>query len=709
MDGELYNYEGNRLGGSVMGQKEVTMCKSDGTLTYHVWILDSTDDWVQVCGEPLTDREKVIFLNEDIWPQSLCIESNRYVTRFHPHAGNQLFEFAADAPEATSVRACIHTGKELSKLEADHFVLQVRYLLLQQTLERHWQENDAWLEGLHSLTSMLELNELLHNIMHNALIAIPEVDRGFLMLFDPETQKLVPKASVGMGPTIYDFKTDLGEGIGGKVYLEGVGRIYNTEQGFEAISNIRHHNMKNLMAAMENTEGDSNLTAMAVPVRMNKAKLGVMIVHQIHKKRKLTANDLRRLQGFADQAAIAITNARLFSDLRETNEYLVKRNHIHEVFTKLSLKDSDLIMVAKTVEQIIDLPVSLYDMTKNEWFPHYSPLSRRLMDTDLLNEWENRKDTLNVTINETSVHLYPVVNDGVPMGYFVVELHRPLRPLDTVVLEQGSALVALKMVNTYSMTDMYYKQCYEFYNELLQYKDPHLLASKSRDYGLSPDKPLFVTVIRLSGKTQVVKNRETHQRMLIAALHKELGSLNNLLFGFHDKVTIIMNATSESQQEFLIQKLNDVAKFWSNKNGPILMGGIGRLYLGLENVTRSSEEANKSLAYLSSRRTPGFISYESIGINRLFLNQQTDEIKQFIEEAFEPLRSPKAQASDLELTLRTYIAVNRNIPETAQRLHIHQNTLYHRLRKIEEALSVDLNDSSVWLKLLLACHLSESY
>lgn len=680
-----------------------------GKCTYHVWILDSSEDWVHICGGTLTDRDKTIFSNKDTWPISSSIESNPYATCYNSHTNSQLFLFETEVPESTSVRACLYSGRTLSKLECEHFVLQVRYLLLQQTLERQWQEDDAWLEGLNSLTSMLELNELLHNIMHNALIAIPAVDRGFLMLYDSETEKLVPQASIGMGPSIYDFKTSLGEGIGGKVYQDGAGQIYNIEQAMEAVSNVQANNMKSLMAAMDNSEINPNLMAMAVPVRMNQKKLGVMIVHQINKKRKLTNADLRRLQGFADQAAIAITNAKLFSDLRETNEYLVKRNQIHEVFTKLSLKDSDLIMFAKTVEQMIKLPVSLFDLTKNEWYPYYTSLSRKLMVTDLLNGWENRMDTLKVNINEFSVHLYPIVNDGVTIGYFVVELNRALRPLDTVVLEQGSALVALKMVNTYSMTDMYYKQCYEFFNELLQYKEPNLLASKSRDFGLSPDKPLFVTVLQMSGKTQVVKERETYQRRLIASLKKELGAIEYLLFGFHDKVTIIMNTTTEAHQEVLIQKLNNVVHWWTNKNAPMLMGGIGRLYPGLEYVSRSSVEANKSLAYLLSRGTPGVISYENIGINRLFLEQQTEDISQFIQEVFEPLQSGKAQASDLELTLRTYIASNRSIPDTAQRLHIHQNTLYHRIRKIEETLAVDLSDSNDWLKLLLACHLSETY
>ena len=373
----------------VWNRMKLHMRGFESALTYHVWMLSRTGEWVHLCKDPLTDHEETLFSNEDLWPYSSYIESNNYSTCYNSQMGSQLFEFATEVPESTLVRACIHSGRTLSEFECDYFVLKVRNFLLQQTLERYWQENDAWLEGLHSLTSMLELDELLNNIMHNVLIAIPAVDRGFLMLYDAETQKLTPKASVGLGPSIYDFKTSLGEGIGGKVFQDGIGRIFNTEQGLAAMSNVQENNMKSMMAAMGVKDKFPNILAMAVPVRMNKEKIGVMIVHQITKKRKLTDADLRRLQGFADQAAIAITNARLFSELKETNEYLVKRNHIHEVFTKLSLKDSDLIMIAKTVERMINLPVSLFDVTKNEWYPHYTPLSKKLKDTDLLNGWED--------------------------------------------------------------------------------------------------------------------------------------------------------------------------------------------------------------------------------------------------------------------------------------------------------------------------------
>ena len=67
-------------------------------------------------------------------------------------------------------------------------------------------------------------------------------------------KNLLQRQAVGLGPSIYDFKTSIGEGIGGKVFQDGIGRIFNTEQGLEAMSNVQENNMKSLMAAMGVTD-----------------------------------------------------------------------------------------------------------------------------------------------------------------------------------------------------------------------------------------------------------------------------------------------------------------------------------------------------------------------------------------------------------------------------------------------------------------------
>ena len=198
-------------------------------------------------------------------------------------------------------------------------------------------------------------------------------------------------------------------------------------------------------------------------------------------------------------------------------------------------------------------------------------------------------------------------------------------------------------------------------------------------------------------------------RQLIASLNKAPKQSDHLLFGFQDKVTMIIHAENEEGRENIIRKIKAGGSLWKNNHSTVLRGGMGRFYTGLEYIAKSAEEANKSLSYLLNRDISGILQYEKIGINRLFLNQDRKDFEQFILEVLSPLQSAKVKAGDLELTLKTYIDTNRFVSMTADRLHIHSNSLYHRLRKIEDALQVDLNAPEDWLTVLLACYLSEKY
>ena len=57
-----------------MEQKEIKMCGFESALTYHIWMLSSTEEWIQLCKDPLTDLEETLFLNEDLWPNSSYID-----------------------------------------------------------------------------------------------------------------------------------------------------------------------------------------------------------------------------------------------------------------------------------------------------------------------------------------------------------------------------------------------------------------------------------------------------------------------------------------------------------------------------------------------------------------------------------------------------------------------------------------------------------
>ena len=95
--------------------------------------------------------------------------------------------------------------------------------------------------------------------------------------------------------------------------------------------------------------------------------------------------------------------------------------------------------------------------------------------------------------------------------------------------------------------------------------------------------------------------------------------------------------------------------------------------------------------------------YQEIGVNRLFIHQTQDELLSFVNEIFQPLNNGKNKL--LEETLLVYLERNGSVGETAKQLHIHINTLYQRLKKIEEKLNISFNNPEDVLKLQLARYL----
>ena len=52
--------------------------------------------------------------------------------------------------------------------------------------------------------------------------------------------------------------------------------------------------------------------------------------------------------------------------------------------------------------------------------------------------------------------------------------------------------------------------------------------------------------------------------------------------------------------------------------------------------------------------------------------------------------------------LAAYLASGRNATATARALHVHKNTMYYRLRRIEELADVDLSDEETCFVLQLS-------
>ncbi len=156
------------------------------------------------------------------------------------------------------------------------------------------------------LASTLRLTTRLDRVVEQA-IELLGADRGSIMLADDESRELVVEASRGLDPS-REFRVPVGEGIAGWVAEHGEPLVLQ-----DVVSDHR----------FTGTDPDIK-SALAVPLRVDDKVIGVLNVSSGSGDRRFGLLDLEHLSSFADMAAVAIENARLYQALRNDKEHLDK-------------------------------------------------------------------------------------------------------------------------------------------------------------------------------------------------------------------------------------------------------------------------------------------------------------------------------------------------------------------------------------------------
>ena len=158
------------------------------------------------------------------------------------------------------------------------------------------------------INSSLDLNEVLSRIM-NSVTEVVEAEAGSILLIDEETGKLFFEVATGeKGKEVKKFELEMGQGIAGWVAQTGEALLVP-----DATKDSRHHH--------EVSEKINFVTKsiLCVPLKLNGNVIGVAEVVNKIDKPSFTEGDIPILNAFANQAAIAIDNARLYGRVREEN------------------------------------------------------------------------------------------------------------------------------------------------------------------------------------------------------------------------------------------------------------------------------------------------------------------------------------------------------------------------------------------------------
>ncbi len=209
---------------------------------------------------------------------------------------------------------------------------------------QRFAEQRALLDTLADLSGKLELDKLLQAVLERA-VTLLDVSGGELAIFDERAQQLVIVASQNMGTDAVGTRMALGEGAMGQVARTHEPLIIPRYQQWESRSS------QYLRSSIQ--------TVMAAPLLTGSRLVGAIASVHADPSRTFGERDMRLLNLFAAQAAIAIENARLFTVERERAQ---EQEAVLDTMQDLSGE----LELSKVLERVLQRAVELLGVTGGE-------------------------------------------------------------------------------------------------------------------------------------------------------------------------------------------------------------------------------------------------------------------------------------------------------------------------------------------------------
>jgi PAS domain S-box-containing protein len=200
--------------------------------------------------------------------------------------------------ESSEADAFENEDFEILNAAAQQASLAIGRARLLQTERTRADEQAALLDTLADLAGELELSSLLQALLGRA-VSLLGVTGGELAVFDEAHGDLVIAASHDMGTDAVGSRMALGDGAMGQVALTREPLLIARYQEWASRS--------------EQYKQSTVQTVMAAPLLIGDRLVGAIAAVHADPSREFGREDLRRLNLFAPQAAIAIENARLFT------------------------------------------------------------------------------------------------------------------------------------------------------------------------------------------------------------------------------------------------------------------------------------------------------------------------------------------------------------------------------------------------------------
>lgn len=551
-------------------------------------------------------------------------------------------------------------------VDARH-ALQLHTLLRERALRA--AELTALSQMAARLTSVRDLPELLTDVARLARQLL-RTDVAYLALVDGEALR-VKYFDGRLAPAFREIEVSMTSGLASRI--ASTGRPSWTSD-YLADPSFEHAPSADELAGAEQLHG-----ILGVPLHAQGTTLGVLFAGE-RSVRPFGDHEIALLAGLAGHAAVAIENARLFDaerraaeELRASSSGVTRAIVLHERLTEAAVRGGGPADVVQALSEVLqvevqlvdaqDVPVVGPDLGADRPSQHFAGGSRRTV----------------VLAGDRTVVLCPVVAAEDYLGCLVVQGGAAADDAEVRLLERGALGIALSLVQERALQDAAVRSQGELLTALVEGGEPDVLERRAAAMRVDLRKPHVVAVLEPESNAGRSSCSELARRA--GGLVVDRGSRTLLLVPADADLSLLSTAGT---------------------------GGVSAPVVGAAALPAAYASARRCLqALLALGRRAVVGGVDALGVYRFLLAPGgTDEALHFVRQTVGPLLDhDHDRGTELARTLEEYLASGRQHTATAERLHIHPNTLYQRLNRISSILGEQWREPDPALDLLLALRL----
>ena len=533
-------------------------------------------------------------------------------------------------------------------------------------------ELSALYETARDLTAIRDLDTILAAIVRRARQLL-HADMTYLSLNDePEGASYMKVTDGALTPEFRKLRLPLGTGLLGLVAQSGA--PYFTED-YQADERFVHRDYIDTAV-----QGEQIRAILGVPLTVEGKVIGALLA--VHRTvRPFPASEVALLTSFAAHAAIALENARLFeqaraavaaadeanAELRARSEATERAAHAHDLLTDVLLHGGGVVEVSNVLAEVLGGRLSVYDEEGRL-------LAGEDIGTGATTEWDavERARTSGRSVHTGDGAWVAVAAAGDEhLGTLVLIATEPLDLPEQRTLERGALVTALVLLFGRIEAEAESRVRGELLSDLLSGRDldGDRLLQRARQQGADLEGALVVAVAQPTEEAP-----ELQVARIASSLARELGGIG----GTHDGVAVVLGHDEPLRLgETLRERLGGATV------------GVATSAGGAGGITDGWREARQTLAAMLRLGRTGEVSDPAgLGLARLLLGGNgPQDLEEFVDRTVGPvLRYDAARDTQLAATLDAWLATGSALRDTAERLHIHPNTVTQRLDRVGQLL-----------------------